>query len=94
MNGGDVHFGTRSGVIFTFNGAGDFIYAKNKFMEIHTRSIRVPGTVATTLAAIVIKDEQSQKTLELWWEGKDASDMVSNCCVEFEKFLVFFCFVV
>ena len=76
----------RTGNVFTLNVPGDMIYAYNEFVSIHTRSHIIPGSMATVLTALAIKDHFSETVLEFWWSEFDSRDVVRQTA---ELFLFF-----
>ena len=68
MNGGDVHFSTLDGLVYTFNAGGDFNYLENNLFNIHVR-MKMSSKTASVLVALAFYDKQTQNTLEM---GKNA----------------------
>ena len=63
-------------LVYTFNGAGDYIYSQTDFVTTHVRSVKIDNSVTSVLAAIGLKDEKSRNVVEIW-----AWTRISKYCV-------------
>ena len=80
-------------IVYTFNGAGDYIYSQTNFVTVHVRCGRVyrfPGT--SVIAAIALKDERTGNIVEIWWDGQESRDIVCSKSIKIKKCCCFFCF--